>query len=310
LSKIQEALKRIQGTQPKTGSATEQRDDTANVEKVSSLENTGVLGQLSQVEGERALRDFPDEGGLVLVHRDALRSEGYLAPHDQERSMADQYRLIKRPLLDNASGKGAILSDDANLIMVTSALPGDGKTFTCINLALSMAMEKDTSVLLVDADVAKPHVSDLFGVSDQPGLIELLKHKDRKATEFVLRTDIPGLRLLPAGTPDENATELLASRRMKRITAELSASYPDHVIIFDSPPLLVTSEARVLASAVGQIAMVVRAGKTPQKAVTDAIESLDKSKAANLILNEADAAFNSTIYSGYGYGYGHAALKS
>lgn len=307
MSKIQDALKRIQGS--RSDSQVAEKADVVRDEQAAKVENTGILGQLSEDLNETGVRPFPDDGGLVLVNREGLRAEGYLAPHDQERVMADQYRLIKRPLLDNASGKSADISDDANLIMVTSALPGDGKTFTCINLALSMAMEKDTSVLLVDADVAKPHVSELFGVLQQPGLIELLKDKKRKVSEFVLRTDIPGLRLLPAGTPDDNATELLASRRMKRITQELSTTYPDHVVIFDSPPLLVTSEARVLASAVGQIAMVVRAGKTPQKAVTDAIENLDASKAVNLIFNEADAAFNSSIYSSYGYGYGHVPSK-
>ena len=308
MSKIQEALKRIQATRPETRSI--EKPKGAGEEQATENDNTGILGQLSENSDETGKRVFPSDGGLVLVNRDGLRSEGYLAPHDQERLMADQYRLIKRPLLDNASGKSASVSEDANLIMVTSALPGDGKTFTCINLALSMAMEKDTSVLLVDADVAKPHVSELFGVSQQPGLIELLKDNKRRVSEFVLRTDIPGLRLLPAGTPDQNATELLASRRMKRITEELSTTYPEHVVIFDSPPLLVTSEARVLASAVGQIAMVVRAGRTPQKAVTDAIENLDESKATNLILNEADAGFNSTMYAGYGYGYGQSGSTS
>ena len=301
MSKIQEALKRIQTTKPSSD-----EKSVANEPDKSSDAAERPLGRLSEDRLALPANTVPDGGGLILVDRDALRREGYLAPQDQERLMADQYRLIKRPLLDNASGKGAAALDDANLIMVTSSLPGDGKTFTCINLALSMSMEKDTSVLLVDADVAKPHVSDLFGVADKPGLIDLLKDRDRSPSEFVTGTDIPGLRLLPAGTRDEHATELLASRRMKKVTSELSAIYPDHIVIFDSPPILVTSESRVLASAVGQIAMVVRAGKTPQKAVIDAIENLDESKATNIILNEADAAFNSTIYANYGYGYGHS----
>ncbi len=302
MSKIQDALRKIQSDRPKAAATTE----LEVVPEDSAVSQTGVLGQLTEELDDTGIRITPDDGGLVLVDRDALRFEGYLAPEDQERQLADQYRFIKRPLLENAAGRGAHQSDDCNLIMITSSLPGDGKTFTCINLALSMALEKDTSVLLVDADVAKPHVSDLFGIVDRPGLIELLKSDRHDAAELVMRTDVPGLRLLPAGKRDEHATELLASRRMTTVIHELSRTYPDRVVIFDSPPLLVTSEARVLASSVGQIALVVRAGKTPQKAVLEAIAGLDESKAINLILNEVDGGLAEN-YGHYGsYGYGHS----
>ncbi|MDJ0941251.1 MAG: XrtA-associated tyrosine autokinase [Woeseiaceae bacterium] len=298
MSKIQDALRRIQSeSKPRRHGA---KNGNGNGDE---LAQTTRLGQLQHELDDTGVRVIPDDGGLVVVDREILRREGYLAPKDQERDLADQYRLIKRPLLDNASGRGDFQADDANLIMVTSALPGDGKTFTGINLALSMALEKDTSVLLVDADVAKPHVSELFDVPDQPGLIDLLTDETIDTSRFVMRTDVPGLSLLPAGSADEHATELLASRRMEIVIEELSRKYPDRIVIFDSPPLLVTSEARVLAASVGQIAMVVRAGVTQQEAVLEALDSLDQTKAINLILNESSASILADGFSAYG-GYG------
>lgn len=300
MSKIQEALRKIQAD----GSAKAKPQPAPEPEPVD-IESTGTLGKIARELDDTGVLIQPEDGGLIVIDRDALRAEGYLAPRNQERRLADQYRFIKRPLLDNAAGRGAYRADDARRIMVTSALPGDGKTFNCINLALSMALEKDTSVLLVDADVAKPHISDLFGVADQSGLIELLKDDSISTGSLVMRTDVPGLRILPAGCPDEHATELLASRRMEQVVDELSQTYTDRIVIFDSPPLLITSEARVLASSMGQIAMVVRAGKTPQRAVIGALESLDESKAVNLILNEADSSTTTDGYGVYGYGYGY-----
>jgi Mrp family chromosome partitioning ATPase len=157
---------------------------------------------------------------------------------------------------------------------------------------------------LVDADVAKPHISQLFGVQNQPGLTDLLKDKNAHVDKFVIRTDMDGLKILPAGRPDEGATELLASRRMEKVINELSESYSDRIVIFDSPPLLVTSESRVLASLMGQIAMIVCAGKTPQGAVLEAIDYLDQTKPINLILNQSMGGEGSGAYGHYGYGYG------
>jgi exopolysaccharide/PEP-CTERM locus tyrosine autokinase len=187
-------------------------------------------------------------------------------------------------------------------------LPGDGKTFNCINLALSMATERDKSVVLVDADVAKPHISSLFGLEKEPGLIDLLTDSSRDPKEFLLRTNVPGLRLLPAGRHDEHATELLASRRMAAVVESLSKTFPDRLVIFDSPPLMVTSEARVLASAMGQIVLVIRSGVTPQKSLIASLDSLDHDKAISIVLNQASRGFGSDSYGGYGYGgYGYGA---
>jgi exopolysaccharide/PEP-CTERM locus tyrosine autokinase len=246
----------------------------------------------------------------VIINLDLLKRYGFLPPEDQQRRLADQYRLIKRPLLDNAAARQAHREPDANLILVTSALPGDGKTFNCINLSLSIAVEKDTTILLVDADVAKPHISNLFGLSKEPGLVDLLADQELCINDVVLPTDIPGLSILPAGRMNEHAAELFASRRMEAIVTALSESSPDRVVVFDSSPLLATSESRVLAGLVGQIVMIVGAGQTPQHAVLEALESLDKSKAINLVLNRASSSSGAEAYGHYGYGYGDGAPRN
>ena len=293
MSKIQDALQKIQ---------------SAGNARAPKEVSTGDTSQVAAIVLQPAT-DHDDlatyDGRLVEVDRSLLREAGLLAPEDQERFIADQYRIIKRPLLDLASGKAADNPEHANLIMIASALPGDGKTFNAINIALSMATEKDTSVLLVDADVAKPHISDLFGLEDEPGLIDVLVDKTIKLSDVIVRSNVPGLSFLPAGRRDEHATELLASRRMARVVTELSEAVPNRIVIFDSPPLLVTSEARVLADRMAQIVLVVCAGKTHQQAVRSTIDSLDSDKAITMVLNQAGTSFSDAAYGSYGYGYGH-----
>lgn len=288
MSKIQDAIKKIQsGRVP--------AEDTMSAR--SSVESIATLVRSAADESVP-----PGDDSLVVVDRDCLRTAGLLAPADQERDLADQYRKIKRPLLDLASGRTAHTTDFMNLIMIASALSGDGKTFNCINLALSMATEKDTTVLLVDTDVAKPHISRLFGIDKEPGIIDLLVDENRSIEEVTLRTDVPGLSILPAGQSNEHATELLASKRMAKIIAQLARVYPERIVIFDSPPLLATSEALVLAGLVGQIALVVCADRTPRQAVREALDTLDETKAINLILNQAGTSSDYFDYARYGYG--------
>lgn len=294
MSKIQDAIRKLQSPGQSRLRKRSQKD--TGTQTLATIARAG-----EKISGE----DSVYQHAVVTVDYDSLRENGLLAPDVQQRQIADQYRIIKRPLLDNITGRHAHQAADANLIMVASPLTGDGKTFNCINLALSMATEKDRSVLLVDADVAKPHISELFGLQDEPGLIDLLIDGDRDVEELILATNVPGLDLLPAGRRDEHATELLASNRMAKVANDLSTRFSDRVVIFDSPPLLMTSEARVLASRMGQIVLVVCAGVTPQQAVVEAVESLDDEKAISTVLNRSSYGFGSGGYGGYGgYGYG------
>lgn len=244
----------------------------------------------------------------VRIDHEALRTSGFLPPEQHERELAHQFRTIKRPLIRHAfpaDGSGFGLSQSTGRsIMVSSALPGEGKTFTAINLALSLAMEKDYAVLLVDGDVAKPNVSQIFGALDEPGLLDVLTDPSRQVESVILSTDTPRLSLLPAGTRSELATELLASARMRQVLGNLERLDPHLLIVVDSPPVLLTSESRVLAGLFEQVLLVVRAGATQQQAVLDAIEAIGEKPGLRLILNQATHVGPAGNYYGYGYGYG------
>lgn len=240
---------------------------------------------------------------VVRIDRDALRRAGLLPAEAQERRLANEYRKIKRPLLAAALGRGVEKVPDGHLIMVASALPGEGKTFTCVNLAMSLAMEKDISVLLVDGDLAKPHISRTFGVDQEPGLLSALQDPSVDIESTVIPTDIEGLSLLPAGATVETATELLASDRMKEVVARLRDVDATRIVVFDSPPLLLTNESRVLTDVVGQVVIVVRAGVTERAAVMEAVACVNEARVVSLILNQDDSAGTANYY-GYGYGYG------
>jgi len=235
-----------------------------------------------------------------------LRARGLLTSDDERSSLAEEYRMIKRPLLANAFGANPV--KNGNLIMVTSSLPGEGKTFTTINLAISIAMELDRTVLLVDADVAKPRMPEYLGFRSEHGLLDILRQGTRDLSNVILRTNIENLSILPAGRTYARATELLASEAMDRLIAELANRYPDRLVIFDSPPLLATSEASVLASHMGQIVMVAEADKTPKNALREALSRLEGAcDVIGMVLNKS-ASHNAGGYGYYGYGgYGKPA---
>jgi len=241
----------------------------------------------------------------VDLDLDALAAQGFLTPNAARSQLADQYRVIKRPLIKNAMGKGVASLNHGNLIMVTSALAGEGKSFTSLNLALSIAAEMDNTVMLVDADVARPSVLRMLGLPQGPGLLDVLEESVDMAS-VLLRTNVDKLTLLPSGTPHARATELLASDAMSHLLDDMARRYPDRIIIFDSPPLLLTTESRVLASHMGQIVVVVHAEKTAQSAVQQALATIEACPLKMLLLNQASANASGGYGSGgYGYGYGY-----
>lgn len=234
------------------------------------------------------------------VDLEQLRRNELLAPEADARRIEEQYRTIKRPLLRNADPHRNAGVDRGNLLMIASAMAGEGKTFSCVNLCLSMGREKDWHVVLVDADCSKPHLTRLFSAEEEPGLLDLLRDPEAQFDAFVMPTDIPGFFMLPAGVSDGDTSELLASKRMDELCASLAAGQPGRMIVFDSSPLLLTSEATALAAHIGQIALVVRANETPRSAVIAALEKLDSDKAIGCILNRA---YGHGELQGYGYGY-------
>jgi protein-tyrosine kinase len=262
----------------------------------------GAAGLPVQAPSRRVL--IGNASKVVHIDRDRLRAAGLLPPA-QQHELANQYRTLKRPLIKHAfeSTRPAAAAGAASMrsIMISSALSGEGKTFTSVNLAMSLALERDHSVLLVDGDVPKPHVTSSFGLQHEPGLLDVLIDPSVPIESVVLPTDIAGFSILPVGSRAESTPELLASARMRQVIARLEQLDPQALIIVDSPPILLTSEARVLASLFGQVVLVVRAESTPQQAVTESIEIIGDGPRIGLVLNQATRA--STKDNSYGHYY-------
>jgi protein-tyrosine kinase len=240
---------------------------------------------------------------VITFDRVQLRAVGMLPAEGEDRRLAEEFRRIKRPLVDRAQGSAADSND--RVIVVTSAMPGEGKTFTAFNLAFNLALERDNAVLLIDGDVPKPQITTLMGLRGRPGLVDALLDSALDVEAAVVDTDVPNLAVLSAGSRTEAAPELFASRRMTEIMQTLKAADPHRLIVIDSPPLLWTADSRELAAVAGQIVLVVRAGETPHQAVYDAIDSLGEGRHVSLVLNQADLSSLEGSYYGYGrYGLG------
>jgi len=228
-----------------------------------------------------------------------LKGLGFVTPDTPQSAIAHELRVLKRPILRNAQGRSGSTIANGTLVMVASALPGEGKTFTAINLAISMAMEVDNSVLLVDGDVAHPTVFGVLGLPPSPGLLDLLTRDDLDIDDVLLQTNVERLMLMPAGTRHRQATELLASERMEALLRDLVGRYPNKMIIFDSPPLLATTEAPALAAHMGQIVMVVAADSTSRHAVNQALATIERCEVVLMMLNKAADSDVSTYYGYY-----------
>lgn len=243
---------------------------------------------------------------FVQIDLVKLQMAGMVTPNADRKRIVEEFRIVKRPILNAAFARGENKIRNGNLIMVTSARPGDGKTFSSVNLAMSMASERDINVLLVDADVVNYHrdksVMSMLGVSERRGLLDVLNDPKTDLQDVLLRTNVPNLSLLPAGSVAINPTELLASNRMGQVVEQLAQRYPDRVIIFDTPPVLATSEPSVLAMHVGQVVFVVEAEKTSRKAVEASLSLIRSCQHISLVLNKADYEAGTEKFGAYYYG--------
>lgn len=235
----------------------------------------------------------------ITLDRDVVRNAGYLAPAEQQNELIEQFRHIKRPLVKRALGRGEGKTADSHVIMITSALPGEGKTFCAFNLALGLAFETDVSVLLMDADFRSPKLSSVLGVDGYPGMGDALEDPSIDPESLVVGTDIPTLGIMPAGRWVDTSPELISSPRMDALMTRLKEAAPNRLIVMDAPPLLLTNEAKALSGCSGQVVLIVRANSTPQQAVQDAIGYLREDQFVGLVLNQSDTV------QGLGYGYGY-----
>jgi len=298
-----EELRRAGVEEPGDGVAAREMSPTPEA-AILALEERADRGE----HGWRKLAPRGDASGTtaeaspsrhVDIDFERLGARGFVTPDAVKSQIADEFRIIKRPIIRNALSPTATRVKNANLVMVTSALPGEGKTFTSLNLALSIATEIDSTVLLVDGDVAHPSVPGLLGAPHGPGLLDLLTRDDLDFADALVKTNIEKLSLLPAGSRHRRSTELLASEQMASLLREIASRYRDRVIIFDSPPLLATTEARVLASNMGQIVMVVAADATSQHAVNQALATIEGCEIVLMVLNKASRTDVGTYYGYY-----------
>jgi protein-tyrosine kinase len=299
MSSIEKAIERLAKSK---GEQSASKVDGAEQASASVRADAAAVQQ-NTAEKKPVSRNRDKEGSQqakkIDLDYEALSRIGHIVPHSGNKVLEEEYRIIKRPVIRNALGKGAVPIEHGNLVSVSSSLPSEGKTFTALNLALSIATELDSTVLLIDGDVLKYSLSRLLGIEKELGLIDLLGSQKCDVSDVIIHTQIPKLKLIGAGTRSEKSTELLASTEMERLLDELARRYSDRIIIFDSPPLLATSEASVLNHHMGQILVVVEAGQTPVDAIKDSLSRLDQEKAIGLILNKSREGKGANYYGTY-----------
>lgn len=290
MSLIEEAAKRLRQLEEAGVGPAPRVEPTMRPEPWEANKRPAEAGQM---QGHAQVRSFD------LAR---LQAAGFITPGLEDSKLLHEFRVIKRPLVQHAFGRAATQALNRNLVMVTSALPGEGKTFVALNLAMSLAMEVDCRVLLIDADVVSPSLPGVLGIEAGKGLMDLLTQPSTRFHDALLGTNVEHLTLLLAGTPHPGVSELLASEAMKRLLSEVSRRYPDRIVVFDSPPLLATTESRVLATHMGQVVVVVEAGRTTHAALESALSTVESCPVVHTMLNKAPPSRVGSYYGAYAYG--------
>ena len=318
MSSIEKAMKR-QGEKAKFGQPKaaegeiEQVVATPNEQTEESVSQSSVEA-VSQSSAEldsqsSAELDSPESTKLttnkdLVIDFEMLESKGFVALSRKRTLINEEFRSIKRKVLNNAFGGLAKTLHHANLVFVSSSRPNEGKTFTAVNLALSIALEQDKTVLLVDADVLKPSVSKTLEIGANVGLIEYLTGEEKDVSSVIYHTNIENLKVIPAGLPHHLSNELLSSDKMQKLCKEFANRYPDRIVVFDCPPLLGVNETALMAEQCGQGVIVVEEYKSKVSEVKQAVDLLPEKKAVGFVLNKVT---NPTETQGYGYYYGTGA---
>lgn len=260
-----------------------------NITPTSEIEDTLTKGNTKKSE-------------CIMLDGERLNERGFIFNSSSPHHIQEEFRHIKRKLLNNAFGPAAKTLKHSNLIMVSSSNPNEGKTFISINLALSIALEQDKTVLLIDADVLRPSLQRELQFESKQGLLEYLLDEVHSLSDVIYNTNVPNLKLIPAGQPHHLTNELLASTKMVTLAKELAQRYPDRIVIFDSPPILGVTETPVLSSLVGQAVVVVEESKTKLDDVKKAVSQLDEDIAVGFVMNKTVIS-KKDGYGYYGYGY-------
>jgi receptor protein-tyrosine kinase len=249
------------------------------------------LEELDEAPG-RAPRPVIDMGGLS-------RAGMFDWTHGRSR-ISEEFRLAQRQLLRTAFSPSAE-AGLSNLLMVTSARPGEGKSFTALNLAGSVALQGDHHVLLIDSDAKRDSICQALSLADAPGLLDLAAEPGMDPNEVILRTEIENLSILPVGQERGRSSELFASREMTQLIQRLGRRYSDRLLILDAAPCLSTSDPAALAPLVGQILFVVEAERTQRDEVEAALDLIQACPLIMLLLNKVQMSTRYTFgaYSNY-----------
>lgn len=286
------------GKKPAPTTITQLVDTSGN--KTANTSSGSAKTAHGDVAGKMKSDNKPSGKNKSVKILDRLVAEDMLVPGSHlGREIQDDYRRIKRPLVSNACGRNKTMVERGNLILVTSSIPGEGKSYTSVNLALSISLEMDHTVLLIDCDVAKQGVSRMLGLENVCGLVDVLENDELHIGDVLLQTDIPNFRVVSAGKQNEYYAELLASQRMSELVSEIASRYSDRIIIFDGPPLLPTPQTQILAGLVGQVVFIIEAGKTPQALVEEALQMIPKEQAVGIVLNKTEGLSGRGKYYGY-----------
>jgi exopolysaccharide/PEP-CTERM locus tyrosine autokinase len=279
---------------------------TSSVEKAAArLSDAAMLADAARpagANGAGADHSQASHSKSVVIDLDAMHAAGMVTNTAERSAIAEEFRFVKRPLILRATAPRQPGARPGNLILVSSARPGEGKTFCAVNLAMSIALERDLTVMLIDADITKPSVPLVLGIEAQLGLTDLISDESLDVSDVLLRTNIDNLTVLPAGRQHHLATELLASDRMERLFEEVVKRYDDRIIIIDSPPVLMSSIAGVLALHVGQTVFVVQAERSTRASIDSALGLIGDCENIYLLLNKTRTIAGVDSFDGY-YGY-------
>lgn len=286
--------------------------NSENVARISTHKSLDAVVPIATSHPPRAASDVPRSHPPMASQRtpispasveidfDRLERLGCIRPDgDKKTPLVEQFQIIKRPLIQKASAVGRSAVRNGNTILVTSAQPGEGKSFVAINLAMSIASEQDLSVLLLDSDHYNQTLPSMLGIKTEAGLIDLLLDDSLDVADVLLQTNVPNLTILPSGRRNARGTELLSSQRMTRLIRDLVSGYPNRIIVIDAPPVLASTETGILASHVGQIVMVVEQNRTGWRLVERSLARLSDCLDISFVLNKVEPLWDENFGASY-----------
>jgi protein-tyrosine kinase len=308
MNSIEKALQKQQEAEEalkKQQESVEQISAASRVQETASIPEQETISTIEKVQAHRQeLKPAMNTEKTTIVNIDLnkLKAKGFVSTDTERLLINEEFRAIKRKVIENAFGALSNTLNNSNIIMVTSSRPSEGKTFTAVNLALSIALEQDKTVLLVDADVLRPNVMKTLELQNQEGLMEFLLGEKKDISDILCSTNVPNLRIIAAGKAHHLSTELLASAKMSEAVDEFANRYPDRIVIVDTPPLLGINETAVLANLAGQAIVVAEEGKTKLSEIQKAVSHLNPEMAIGFVVNKSQDS--NSEGTGYGYYYG------